>query len=133
MGLLLPDVGEAYMLNAIFKNAAVGGDQTLKLFTNNITPAEGDTAATYTEMAAVNGYVAKTLTRANWTVATAAGVTTAAYAQQAFVFSAGPAVTVYGYFVVDGATLLYAEKFTAAQTVQNAGDEIRVTPQFTLE
>lgn len=131
--LLLPDVGEAYMLNAIFKNAAIGGNQTLKLFTNNITPAEADTLATYTEMGAVNGYAAKTLTRANWTVNTAGGVTTAAYAQQAFVFTAGSAVTVYGYFVCDGATLLYAEKFASAQVVQNAGDEIRVTPQITLD
>jgi hypothetical protein len=59
---------------------------------------------------------------------------TAAYAQQTWTFTAGSAVTVYGYFITDTTTglLLWAEAFTAAKVVQNTGDQIIITPQITF-
>jgi hypothetical protein len=132
--LLMPDVGEIQMLTMFLKDNTTIGNQTLKLFVNDKTPAEGDTAASYTEMS-THGYAAKTLTRANWSVATVEGVSTASYAQQTWSFTAASVVTVYGYFVVDAVTgiLLWAEKFSNSQAVESTGDEIRVTPKITLD
>ena len=96
MPLLVPDVGEMLAVERILTTA----NETLKLYVSNTTPAEADTAASYTEMT-THGYVAKTLTAASWTVATSAGVTTGSYATQTWTFTAAAAVTVYGYFVID--------------------------------
>lgn len=133
MGLLAPDVGEAQLLKVAL-GKATPENQTLKLFTNDKTPAEGDVAGDYTE-ASGNGYSAKTLTGTSWTVATSEGVTTGEYAEQEFTFS-GALGDVYGYFVV-GATsgiLLWAERFAGAPfNVKGATTPIKITPKITLE
>lgn len=132
MSLLTPTVGENKLLEFALGFSAPG-DQTLKLYVNDITPADADTSATYTEMSTL-GYAAKTLTKASWTVAQNAGVAEGVYAAQTWTFSAGTAVTVYGYFVVDSNTgvLLWSEKFGAGKVVQFAGDQIIITPKITL-
>lgn len=131
MALLVPNVGEERALKAILNHTAPQ-DLTLKLYTSNTTPAESDTAGTYTEAAGF-GYVAKTLTGASWTV-TAGDPTVATYAQQTWVFS-GALGNVYGYFVVQSSSgiLMWAERFTdGPYNVQNNGDEIRITPRIEL-
>jgi len=134
MALTLADIGADTILNAFFNNVwpAAGKDLTLKLFTNNITPADTDTAATYTE-AAGGGYVAKTLTNGSWTVATANDPSDAVYALQAFVFTGAltAGATIYGYYVVDAdGVLLYAEKAASTFTPATSGDTYNVTPKF---
>ena len=105
----------------------------LKLYSNNITPDETDTAGTYTELSG-NGYAAKTLTGSSWTI-TAGAPSLAEYAQQTFSFT-GAAGNVYGYFLV-GATsgiLKWAERFTdGPYNVTASGDAIKVTPKLTLQ
>ena len=135
MALLVPDVGEVRLLSYALNNL-VPENQILKLFQNNVTPAEGDVAGTYTE-ATFTGYVSKTLTGAGWTVATVAGVTTASFAQQTFAATADQATQlIYGYYVV-GATsgiLLWAERFTNGPfAIAVNGDQILVTPKITGE
>lgn len=131
MALLVPTVGENKLIEfALGKSTP--GDQILHLYVNNYTPVDGDTSASYTEMSTL-GYAAKTLTKGSWTVAQNAGVAQATYADQTFTFTAGTAVTVYGYYVTDTTTgtLLWAEKFGTALTVQYAGDQIIISPTFT--
>lgn len=134
MALVLPSAAEKTVLDFLL-GAATPSNQVLKLFTNNIAPSDTDTASTYTEMATL-GYVAKTLTKTAW--ATMAGATGApavsTYAQQTWTFTAGTAVPVYGYFVIDSTTglLLWAEAFGTAKVVQNTGDQILITPAITL-
>lgn len=132
MTLLVPTVGEDKLL-AFTLGVSTPGNQTLKLFVNDITPADADTAATFTEMSTL-GYAAKTLTKTSWVVAQASGVAQATYAEQSWTFTAGTLVTVYGYFIVDSTTgvLLWAERFAEGKDVMNAGDMIRITPKFTL-
>lgn len=141
MSLLVPDVGEAKLLK-IALGIDAQEDLLLKLFTNNVTPAETDTAATYTELtaAAQAGYVAKTLAKASWTVTANAGVTTAGaaradFAQQTFTLTGSTAVAVYGYFVV-GATsgiLMWSEVFSGGPfNIPTGGGTINVTPRFEL-
>lgn len=130
MTLVVPDVGEVQLLDDLLKD---NGNEnfTLKLFKNDVTPAESDTASTYTE-ADFSGYSAKTLTRSSWGAAsTAAGVTSSTYAQQSW--SPTSSQTVYGYFVV-GATstvLQLAERFAASRALNN-GDTLNLTPKMEL-
>jgi hypothetical protein len=132
MALLVPNAGEVAMLNMVL-NKSTPENQTLKLYTNNITPAETDTAATYTE-ASGNGYAAVGLTGASWTV-TSGAPSSAATAQQTFTFT-GALGNVYGYFIVmaTAGTILWAERFSdGPYNIANNGDQIKITPTFTLD
>jgi hypothetical protein len=134
MPLVLPSAAEKTVLDFAL-GVTVPGNQTLKLYINNVTPADTDTAATYTEMSTL-GYAAKTLTKTSWvTVAGSAGnPATSTFAQQTFTFTAGTLVTVYGYYVIDvtSGLLLWAESFGGGKEVSNAGDQIIITPTITL-
>lgn len=127
MSLLVPDVGEVQALTKWLNQTL-----TLKLYSNNVTPAEGDTAASYTEVAG-GGYASKSLTFANWVIATAAGVTSAVYDSQFFGFTGvtNAPGTVYGYYVVDGSNnLLWAERFSAPPFTPVANSLIKITPRI---
>jgi len=132
MALIVPTESENTNLGFML-GFATPGNQILKLFTNDIIPADTDVAATYTEMATL-GYEAKSLVKGSWTIAQNGGVAEASQAAQTWTFSAGTAVTVFGYFVVDTTTgvLLWAERFVAGKVVQYAGDQIIITPKITL-
>lgn len=135
MALLVPDVGEVKLLDAALGRVAAE-NLLLKLYATNVTPAEGDTAGSYTE-AAGGGYAAKTLTAGSWgAAATSTGTTSSAYAQQTFTFTGAlttnPAI--YGYYVV-GATsgvLYWAELLAAPFTPASNGDQVLVTPRIEL-
>jgi hypothetical protein len=132
MALLVPNAAEDVILQNIL-NKTAPQDQRLKLFTNNVTPAETDTEASYTE-AAGNGYSDVALNGAAWTV-TPGNPTSAAAAQQTFTFT-GALGNVYGYYVVQQTSgkILWAERFTGAPfVINNNGDQIKITPQFTGE
>ena len=133
MAIVVPDVGEVEFLKAALGVAAMNATTTLKLYTNNITPGESDTASTYTE-ASGSGYAAKTLTGTSWSVATVTGTTTGTYAQQTWTFS-GALGNVYGYFIIraDSGVLLCAERFTdGPYNIANNGDQILLTPAIQL-
>lgn len=137
MALTLADVGADCVLKTYFNNTrpAGGNNFTLKLFTNNVTPADTDTAATYTE-ATGGGYAAITLTNGSFTVTVGNDPSDAVYAQQTFTFTGAltgnPAI--YGYFVVDADGILQWAEARAAGTFTpaNNGDTYKVTPKFQL-
>ena len=131
MAIVLADVGAAKILTQYFITSAA--NLTLKLFATNVTPADTDTAGTYTE-ASGGGYVAKTLSAASWTESNVAGIEQVAYASQVFTFTGALTTnpTIYGYYVVDaGGVLIYAEAATAF-TPANNGDAYTVPPKFQL-
>ncbi len=131
MALYIPDVGEV----ALWKRAlgqATNGNMTLKLYVNDYTPVAGSTAANFTEMSTL-GYAAKTLTAGSWVVTTISNVASGTYAQQTWTFTAGTAVIVYGYYIIEaGGVVCYAERFSSSQTVQYTGDAISITPVITF-
>lgn len=140
MAIVVPNVGEEKLLR-IALGVDVSEDFVLHLFTNNVTPAETDTIAQYTELTAGQqaGYAAKTLTKASWTVTVNGGITTAgaalgAYAQQVFTLTGSTAVNVYGYYVTNnaGTVLLWSETFAAPFAIPIGGGTINVTPRFEL-
>lgn len=124
--------GQVIALKYLVNFTATPENLVLRLFSNNITPAETDTAGTYTESAG-GGYGALTLTGASWTV-TSATPSNAAYAQQVFTFTGALSTNpnVYGYYYTraSSADLVMSESFTLF-TPSNNGDTIKITPQIT--
>lgn len=134
MTLLVPNVGEVITLSYLTGKTTTVRDLIYRLFATNVTPAETDTAGSYTE-AAGGGYASKTLTGASWTV-TGGAPTAASYAQQTWTFTGALTTnaTVYGYYVtrVTDADLVLAEAFTSF-TPANNGDQILLTPNITCD
>ena len=134
MTLLVPNVGENIALAYLVGKTTTVRDLIYRLFATNVTPAETDTAGSYTE-AAGGGYANKTLTGASWTITNGAP-TSAAYAQQTWTFTGALTTngTVFGYYVtrVTDADLVLAETFTSF-TPANNGDQILLTPQITCD
>lgn len=134
MPLVVCNNGEVVALSLLVNKVTTTRDLVCRLFATNITPAETDTAGTYTE-AAGGGYANKTLTGASWTV-TGGAPTTASYAQQDYTFT-GPLTTnptIYGYYMtrVTDLDLILAEAFTAFTPSVN-GDKVLLTPQITAD
>jgi hypothetical protein len=131
MALVVPNNGEGDALDAFTAKTAATA-LIMRLYSNNITPAETDTAATYTEYAAT-GYSAIPLTAANWTTTEGAPSNTA-FAQQTYTMSgAGDA---YGYYMTrtTGGRIALAERFTSAPfSIPAGGGTIKITPQITAD
>lgn len=133
MSLIVTDVQEQAVLTTFLTPAL-----TMRLYSNDKTPAGGDTVAAYTEVSG-GGYANKPLTLANWAF-TAGAPTTALYnAVQSWSFT-GPTNapgTIYGYYITrdsDG-LLMYAERFPSGSLPFSpiAGSVIRITPKITCE
>lgn len=133
MSLIVTNVQEVAVLTNMLTPAL-----TMRLYSNDKTPAGGDIAANYTEVSG-GGYANKPLTLANWQF-TAGGPTVALYnAVQAWVFTGATSApgTIYGYYITrdsDG-LLMWAERFPAGSLPFSpiAGSVIRVTPRITAE
>jgi len=139
MALILTDVGADEFLKIIFNDdrATAGNNFFLRLFVNNVTPAQS--GVTYTE-AVGGGYEATqasngTLTNGSWTVTTGNDPSDAVFAQKTFTFT-GPLTTnttIYGYYVTDADdVVLWAEKFSTSFTPADNGDNIKITPKFQM-
>lgn len=136
MALVVCNNGEVVALSYLVGKVTSVENLDYRLYTSNITPAETDTASTYTSNeAAGGGYAEKALTGASWTV-TGGAPSEAAYAQQDYTFTGALTgnATVYGYFVTRATTgdLILAESFTAF-TPANNGDKILLTPKITAD
>lgn len=130
--LVVPDVGEVLFLKRCLYEAPT--DLTLKLFKTNVTPAEGDTHASYT-VADFTNYVDKTLTASQaagtWAVpTTSTGTTSSAYgggSPQTWTCGA-TGNTVYGYWLQNATPVLaLAEAFATARVLASS-DVLNLTP-----
>lgn len=132
MSLLMPNIGENFMLSLLL-NKMSPDDLDIRLYTNDHTPTETDTQASYTE-ASGNGYASIQLVPTSW-VLTNGNPTTAVHTQVIYAFTGGIG-NVYGYYVTRRSTgiLAWAERFSnGPYNIQNNGDEIRLTPRISLE
>lgn len=130
MALVVPDVGENAILQMIV-NKTAAENLSLRLYSNNITPSETDTLATYTQ-STFSGYAAITLTGANWNNAASGSI--AYNAQQTFTATGTPSENVYGYTVsqVTSGILLWSERAASAPfAIAAAGDAVKLTPTIT--
>lgn len=131
MTLLAPDTGDQLFLKYALNNTAASNPK-LHLYTNNYTPAKGDTTGSYTECSTATGYAAVTLPGTSWTVSTTSHVTTASYAAQTFTLTAS--ATIYGYYITDNSSsnVLWAELFSGGPfNIPSGGGSVTVTPTIT--
>lgn len=130
MGLLVPHSGEVLAL-AVLLNQSAPQDVTLHLYRNDVTPTDSTTLADLTECT-YPGYAALVLSGANWAISTTGGTTTATYAEQAFPCTADTAAqSVYGYYLTQGATVVWVERFTDGPlSIQRFGDTVRLSPRL---
>lgn len=134
MALVVVNNGESVALQYLV-NKATPENLVLRLFSSNTTPAETDTAATYTE-SSFTGYAAATLTGASWGAPVEGAPTSISYAQQTFTCSGASSDTVYGYYMtrVTTADLILAERDAAAPfSITTSGDNIKITPSITAD
>jgi hypothetical protein len=132
MAILVPNVGEEVILKN-FLNITPSQDLLVKLYASDSTPADTDTALTYTEVSG-GGYSDIQLNPASWVV-TPSTPSEADYPELAFTFT-GAVGNVYGYYVVQAVSgiLMWSERFTGGPyNIANSGDEIRITMNVTLE
>lgn len=132
MALVIPNVGEALILDNALKTASPEA-LILKLYSNNYDCINSSVAGSFTEVAS-GGYVAKTLTRAGWGAAVGGSPTQSTYGTPQ-VFSWTGAATVVGYFLVGAVsgTLYWAERlYAGAGQVFANGDSLTVTPRITF-
>ena len=118
---------------------------SLKLFSSSTTPAETDTAGTYTVLTdGVSGYAVQTLTSkldatAGWTTP-ASGSPTGSWSAEAsvaeatspqIVYNFSGSLTINGYIVVGATstTLFWAENFGSTKNVVS-GDTLTMTPRL---
>ena len=133
MALIIPNEGEKRLLDLL---TADRSNWSVRLFQNDVTPADTDTVATYTE-ATFSGYSAQSCPAFAASVTNAAGKAEAtASSAVAFTHSGGAtANTLYGYYVVrtGDSVLLFAERFSdGSRTLSSAGQEVRLTLTLTL-
>lgn len=129
MPLNVPDVGENVILENIV-NKTAPQNPVLRLYKNNITPADTDTAGTYTE-AAFPGYAAITLTGASW--GTASGGSISFGSQQTITCSGSTTEDIYGYYITQAVSgiLMWSERDGAAPfAIRNSGDAVKITPSI---
>lgn len=132
MALNVPTVGSNAILEMIV-NKTAPQNPVAKLYKNNITPSDTDTAATYTE-ATFPGYAAITLTGASWNTASAESISYGS--QQTWTCSGVSTDDIYGYYIVQTTSgiLLWSERDASAPfAVRNSGDAIKLTPTITAE
>jgi len=133
MTMIVPNILEVEALTTILTPSLL-----LRLYSNDKTPAAGDTSSAYNEVTG-GGYGSKTLSFANWNI-TSGDPSVATYnSVQTWTFT-GPTdspATIYGYYVVrvnDG-HLMWAERFPTANVPFStiAGSVIKVLPKFTAQ
>ena len=105
----------------------------LRLFKNDITPAEDDVVGDYTE-ATFTGYAEKALASGDWTIS-GTTPTQAQAASQTFTSSANQTLqNIYGFYLVSATDgeLTHALRFAdAPRPIANNGDFINVVPRIT--
>lgn len=128
------DQGENAVAEDFFNNSPAGGYSNLYLglYKNTTEPPENATLSDIVEPSDT-GYSRIALAQGNWTVTN----DTAEYAQQTFTFTNNPGgETIYGYFIATSSDntgkLLAVEHFSNPFTIQNNGDQIKITVRVTV-
>lgn len=138
--IVVANVAEVIWLTRGLYGNASAENLSFRLFQNNVTPAETDTAATYT-VASFTGYSNQTLTSSQssstWaTPTTTGGVTSSVYGASPITWTATSDQSVYGIYVLFATSgiLAFAEGFGGAKSLTGANsDQIIVTPKMQLD
>lgn len=135
MAGVLVNNGEDRMLGLLVNKSGYSvQNNTVRLFKNDVTPGETDTAATYTE-ATFTGYAGVSVASADWTL-TPGAPSQAVSGGLEFTSSANQsAQTIYGWYMTENGsnTLVAAERFAASVSISALGDKITLTVTLTQD
>jgi hypothetical protein len=133
MSLIVPDVGELYIL-AAWISGLTPANLKMYLYQNNMTPDQDTVLADFTE-ATFSGYASQTMSLGTPTEVSHKAKTVATSPQVFTHNGGGTSNTIYGYFVKDSVTgnLAWAERFGSSQIMTNNGDSISVPGQLTCD
>lgn len=135
--ITVPSAGESLALQN-FLNKIPSEDSLLKLYVNDITPADDDEAESFKE-AKFAGYAAARLDGGAWMVNAGddATPTIAVYPEYVFTSNANQLPEwIFGYFIVgaDSGRIKWAERFTdGPYLIENLRDNVWVEPKITLQ
>lgn len=117
MALNVCNTGENFFLSKLNDQ-----DLHLHLYVDDITPADGDTPASYTECAD-SGYALEVLADSGWT--------NGVYGTE-IEFTLEDAATIYGYYVTNTAndTLIWSEKLSTPLGFGASGGSVLITPSI---
>lgn len=129
MAIVVPNGGEVQALLALLS----AQNLFLRLYSNNVTPDETSTVASFTQVAG-GGYAQITLSFLDWSF-TPGNPSYASQNQRTFNFTGvtNAPGTIYGYYLTDLAgTLFWAERFPSSVLpfTPVAGSRIRITPRL---
>lgn len=135
MAIIIPNAAEQLWLKHVL-NQTAPEDQTLKLFTNNVTPDDTFTESSFTE-ASGGGYANKPLVGTSWSIATNANdEAEATYVAQTYTFTGAltGGATIYGWYLTETTSglLLACERNASSITPVNNGDNIIINPRLQL-
>jgi hypothetical protein len=126
MAALIVNNGESIALSYLTGKTTTTEALKLRLYTNNVTPSEADTAATYTA-ATGGGYADISIPRGDWTV-TPGAPSTANPGNKVWTFTGALTTnpTIYGYVVLRDTTgdIVAAENFSTSFTPASNGDSL---------
>jgi len=133
MGLVVPDIGELYILASWILGYAPT-NLKVHLYQNNYTPVDSTVLGDLTE-ATFSGYAAAAVTLGTPTEVSNKAKTVGTAAQVFTHNGGGTANTIYGYYVKDLSTgnLAWVERFGSSQIMTNNGDQISITIQLTCD
>lgn len=134
MSLMIPNEGKLVLLAKILYGAGAE-DLSLRLYKSNITPAEGDTLATYT-IADFTGYASVTLTAtqtgSTWAAAAiSSNLAFSTYQTNAVFTITASTQTVYGIYFVGAVSnkAIFSQAFPAGKPLDGGTtDALTVTP-----
>lgn len=130
---MLTVVGARYLLQVQLGIIALRVNFFLRLFTNNITPAESDVLSMYTECT-LPGYSYEEMLPGNWTLHAHPREATYVYQTVTFTFTANAGgVSLYGFYLTnaDGGVLIWAEAFPSPAPVPSLGGDVDVQVPWT--
>lgn len=140
MAARLVNQGEILALELLANKETSLENLVLRLFKNDVDSGlsvaqkEALTEADFTQ-ADFTGYAAVTLTGATWT-STPGDPGEIAYPEQVFASTAAQAAQqIFGWYLtrVTGGELVMYEYFNSPITIENDGDQIRITPKLTAQ
>ena len=126
-----PQVGQVAILNSMLELSGGVSTLTLRLFSNDRTPARTDVLADYNEVIG-GGYASSALTNSEFTVTTGTP-SQALYSDFVdFTFTGDPVPnTVYGAYITDANNVLIsAERFDDAPFLAASGSLVRYKPRL---
>lgn len=122
MAFLIPTSSASTMVQIM--QAYMSSSCTLMLYTNDVTPALTHSYGSFTGASNMSGVSCMNFYTST---SSAAGTATISSTPVTLTQTMAGTQTVYGWYVANGSTLLFAERFTATASLVDSGDGVAIS------